>query len=587
MKKKNIFLAVALIAVFTILSFRIVKSFNTEGSEDRNVTNAASLNLEEYIGNKTSFNLVGQVEPIQKIDLKSEASGKIKRVNVKIGDEVKKGQILAEVDHSILDSQLVQAGANIERIKNSLELKETGASSEVIKQSEVQLEKVKTASESRLSQAKSALEMAKNNLRQIEGGGDSEIIKSSYENLVNAIHSSIVVLDNVKNTSDSILALENYFDRNQFENVISALDFSKLSKAETSFHKMSDSVKEIKAEIENLSTSLDYVEILEKAKNVKETLSIAQNHFYDLEATLNATVTSAKLSQAELDRTKANVSAASNSLVAANNGITNAMQNIDNSKSSYSSLKMAYEKAEQDYNNLLRQVEKDIDLAKASHEVVTAKPREVDLNGLRSSIKEAQAAYNIIRENRDKAILRAPIDGVVASVDISLGDFVGNGTPAISILSDEGLQITTFIDYSDLSSIKKGQEVVIEKNLAKGVVDRVSPMINEKTKKIEVVILVYEGVENLVSGQYANIELLLGNEEEDISNFYFLPLSSIKTTKEGSFVYTLNEDEEVKSVKIETGKIVGEKIEVFNLEGVEFILSSTRGISIGDKVNIQ
>lgn len=587
MKKKNIFLVSGLIVVFAILSFRIVNSFNTGGLEDEKVTNATVLKLEDHLANKTSLSLVGQVEPIQKIDLKSEASGKIKRLNIKIGEEVKKNQILSEVDHGILDSQLVQAGANIERIKNSLELKEAGASSEIIKQSEVQLEKIKAATNSQLSQAKSALDIAKNNLRSIDGEADSEIIKSSYENLVNAIHSSIVVLDNVKNTSDSILALENYFSKNEFENVISALDFSKLNKAERSFHQMSASVKDIKGEIQDLSSSFSYEEILNKANAVKKTLSIAQNHFYDLEATLNATVTSSRLSQADLDRTKANVSAASNSLVATNNGITNAIQNIDNTKSSYSSLKMVYEKAQRDYDNLVKQIEKDIALAKASHDVVTAKPRDVDLNGLRSSIKEAQAAYNIIRENRDKAILRAPIDGVIASVDVDLGSFVTNGTPIASILSDQGLQIKTFIDYSDLSSIKKGQEVLIEQSLAKGVVDRISPMINEQTKKVELIILVFEGSENLVSGQYANIELLMTSEDQDISNFYFLPLSSIKTTKDGSFVYALDEGDVVKSVKIETGKIIGDKIEVFNLEGIDFILSSTRGVNVGDKISIQ
>lgn len=587
MKKKNIFLSLFLILIFGIISFRVLNSFNVEDSKEEKLSKVSLLNLEEHLGNKTSLNLVGQVESIQKVDLQSEAAGKIKRLNIEIGQNVKKGQILAELDHSILDSQLVQAQANIERIQNSLELKLAGASDEVIRQSEVQLEKIESAGNLQLSQAKSALEIAENKLQNLEGEDDSQIIKSSYENLANSIHASIIVLDNVKNTSDSILALENYFSRNNFENVFSVLDISKLNKTERSFREMSTAISDVKTGIDNLSTSFSNQEILAKASDVKKVLSISQNHFYDLEAALNATITSAKLSQAELDQTKAKVSSASNSLSSVNQGITVAIQNISNSKSSYDSLKIAYQKAKEDYNNLEKQIEKDMALAKASHEVVTAKPRELDINSLKSSIKEAQAAYNIIRENRDKAILRAPIDGVIASVDVSMGNFVGNGTLMASILSDEGLQIKTYIDHNDLISVSKGQEVVIEQTLAKGVVDRVSPMINDKTKKIEIIILVSSGADNLVSGQHANIELIIDQSDNSEENFYYLPLASVKTTKDGSFVYTVGEDSRAEAIAIVTGQIIGDKIEVFGLSDLDYILASVRGISVGDKISIQ
>lgn len=587
MKKKNIFLSLLLIPLFVILSFRVVSSFNVEDVAQEKISRASLLKLDDYQGNKASLSLVGQVESLQRVDLQSEAAGKIKRINIEIGQSVRQGQVLAEVDHSILDSQLVQAQASIERIQNSLELKLAGATDEVVRQSESQLESVESAANLQLSQAKSALEIAKNNLQSLGDGNDSQIIKSSYDNLANAIHSSIIVLDNAKNTSDSILALENYFSRNNFENVFSVLDISKLNKAERSFYKMSTAISDVKKDIEGLSTSFSNEEVLARANAVKDVLVVTQNHFYDLEAALNATITSAKLSQAELNQTKASVSGTSNSLSGANKGITMAIQNISGSKSSYDSLKIVYEKASQDYDNLKMQVEKDMALAKASYEVVTAKPRELDLNSLRSSIKEAQAAYNIIRENRDKAILRAPIDGVIASVDVSLGNFVGNGTLMGSILSDEGLQIKTYIDHSDLISVSKGQEVVIEQTLAKGVVDRVSPMINDKTKKIEIIILVTSGGENLVAGQHANIELLIDSSDNPDTNFYYLPLSSIKTTKDGSFVYSVGDESRASMQEVRTGQIIGDKIEVFGLDDLDYILASSRGISVGDRLDIQ
>ncbi|MFA7171462.1 MAG: biotin/lipoyl-binding protein, partial [Candidatus Paceibacterota bacterium] len=55
----------------------------------------------------------GTVEAAKKIDLKFMSSEKIKEINVKVGDEVKEGDILAKLDTSKLDSQLLQAQASL------------------------------------------------------------------------------------------------------------------------------------------------------------------------------------------------------------------------------------------------------------------------------------------------------------------------------------------------------------------------------------------------------------------------------------------------------------------------------------------
>jgi len=56
----------------------------------------------------------GKVEPITKVEIKSKASGIVKRLYVDAGDRVKKGQLLAELDKEEIAARVAQAEAQVE-----------------------------------------------------------------------------------------------------------------------------------------------------------------------------------------------------------------------------------------------------------------------------------------------------------------------------------------------------------------------------------------------------------------------------------------------------------------------------------------
>jgi HlyD family secretion protein len=56
----------------------------------------------------------GKITPITKIEIKSKASGIVKRLAVDAGDRVKKGQILAELDKEEIQARVAQARAQME-----------------------------------------------------------------------------------------------------------------------------------------------------------------------------------------------------------------------------------------------------------------------------------------------------------------------------------------------------------------------------------------------------------------------------------------------------------------------------------------
>jgi HlyD family secretion protein len=64
---------------------------------------------------------IGKVEPLSKVEIKSKASGIIKYLYVNVGDKVKAGQLLVELDKEILEAQLKEARAFLTAAEGGLQ----------------------------------------------------------------------------------------------------------------------------------------------------------------------------------------------------------------------------------------------------------------------------------------------------------------------------------------------------------------------------------------------------------------------------------------------------------------------------------
>jgi HlyD family secretion protein len=62
----------------------------------------------------------GKVEPITKVEIKSKASGIVKKLYVEYGDRVKAGQVLADLDKEEIEAQVAKARAQLEASQASL-----------------------------------------------------------------------------------------------------------------------------------------------------------------------------------------------------------------------------------------------------------------------------------------------------------------------------------------------------------------------------------------------------------------------------------------------------------------------------------
>ena len=115
MKKKNLILIIAGIVVLAIIAY-----FLTGGKEEAPTISYETARVEKAtIGN--SVTATGTIEPVTKVEVGTQVSGIIDKIYVDYNSVVHKGQIIAELDKTSLQSELNSAKSNLAGAKSDLE----------------------------------------------------------------------------------------------------------------------------------------------------------------------------------------------------------------------------------------------------------------------------------------------------------------------------------------------------------------------------------------------------------------------------------------------------------------------------------
>ncbi|MDR2804147.1 MAG: efflux RND transporter periplasmic adaptor subunit [Dysgonamonadaceae bacterium] len=162
MKKKKVIIISVIVVVALILILFLVKGKRQAALQ----LNTAQVK-EETVENTVTA--TGYVQPVDQVEVGTQVSGVIEKIFVDYNSQVKKGQLLAEIDKSTLSERLVQAQASLTSAES--DLKYAQQNFDRVKQ----LYDVKAATEvayeeavNRLAQGETALANAKANLHQAQ-----------------------------------------------------------------------------------------------------------------------------------------------------------------------------------------------------------------------------------------------------------------------------------------------------------------------------------------------------------------------------------------------------------------------------------
>ncbi len=141
---KNFKIATIVVVMAALIVFRLVANKNSFDREQKLVSessNAVPVITERvaYKSISKDFYADGTFSAEKEVTVSSEISGKVISVNAEVGNHVQAGQVLANLDHSVLSARLQQAKANLEKHEKDLLrfknlLKTDGATSQQVEQ---------------------------------------------------------------------------------------------------------------------------------------------------------------------------------------------------------------------------------------------------------------------------------------------------------------------------------------------------------------------------------------------------------------------------------------------------------------------
>jgi RND family efflux transporter MFP subunit len=78
------------------------------------------------------------------------------------------------------------------------------------------------------------------------------------------------------------------------------------------------------------------------------------------------------------------------------------------------------------------------------------------LDGLTAQVEIAKAQLRLARNQLDRTVIRSPIDGVVASLDLDAGEVAAPGAPAIRVVQLDPVLVTLSVSDRDVVALERG-----------------------------------------------------------------------------------------------------------------------------------
>lgn len=417
----------------------------------------------------------GQVSASNQIDIKPKVSGDVVYVGVKNGQEVKAGDLIAQIDTSDAEKAVRDAKTALETAK--LELDELlrppdeyslMQAENALMQTKDNLTKLKFTQESKRQDALDAIEKAEDNLEKAYEDAFNAIADTFLDlptimtGLENILYSYDIAKSEVtvSNYSYNISALKNSVDygddRYQLEKFISSAETNyktSRTKYDENFENYKDTSRYSNKEVIEalLNETLETVKaIAEAVKSETNMLDYWVNYQSSRDRRIYAKVT-------EYQSDLKSYTSKTNSYLSS---LLSMQRTLEDNKES--KLKAERDLREMDQNNPL-------DLAAAERTVkekeealakLKAGPDELDIRAKKIAIQQKEDALLDAQQNLANHYIRAPFDGIIANLNVKKGESVSSNTVVATLITQQKIAEIT-LNEIDIAKVKVGQKANI------------------------------------------------------------------------------------------------------------------------------
>lgn len=458
----------------------------------------------------------GTINPVKEISLNFQSSGKVKSIDVKLGDSVSEGDLLATLDDSSILLKKAESEAGLKIAQANLSKVYSGAEREDINISRQSLEQAKLAEESARIDLEQNETTILENIRQAQKTYDDLMDNSfssptSYES---ALSSAELNLENTKKTSEKNLSnsksslllvlsdklltakvaknkVQEILDDDSIDNVLSVLNTAYKSEVKTKMNQIENNIVSVEKSIasaKSLETEASILLATNSLSSVLSDMQVVLDLSYEM---LENTIVTANFTQINLDTLKSLILSQNTSINTANSSLelsassyksvlisydtsinsaedalSQARVSLQNAKinalNSLNNIKLSSEKQYLAAKNKLDNASKSKELAQAQYDKVVAPARSEDVILAQAQVNQAQAAFDSVLKQVEDIKLYAPLSGVITEINNEAGEqYNGTSGSMIKMLVDNNFNIEVDISEANISKVKIGDKAEI------------------------------------------------------------------------------------------------------------------------------
>ncbi|CAA7599602.1 efflux transporter, RND family, MFP subunit [Acididesulfobacillus acetoxydans] len=522
---------------------------------------------------------LGVVTPFVQTSVAPAISGILQTVNVRPGDKITAGQVLATLNTDQLQAQANQAatGVQVAQAQRAAAGEQTGLTVQnaqaALKTAQAGLNSAQTQGKNQVGAAQKALAAAEANLSKAQTGTQNGVTQAQdglaqAQDGVNQAQSAVAAAQARLTAAQSLTASDLQIAQ---ENVTKAQDAmntaqTALQHAQQAAHSSTDPGL-LAAQAAYDQAAIGYQGALGalQAAQADKSVSVAQAAYNQAQSALQAA--------------QSQVQTAQSALAAAQSG-----KDVQVAQAAVNQAQQALSAAEAGAASAVKSAEAQVGQAQTAYQTALNNPA-LQVND--AQIQAAQASLQTIQTNIDKGQIKSPIGGYVQAVNAQVGQAVGPQGGFIVISSMNPLQATVDVPEAQISQVKVGAEmdiyVAATGKTYPGTVSAIHPALDTGNAVLDngnsnypVDVLIKQPAAGLLSGMRVE-----AHEVNPAQKVVLVPANSVLNIRNDQGEVFVVQNGTARSVTVKLGQLT-------NLEsagGADYPVMS--GLKDGDQVVIQ
>ena len=386
----------------------------------------------------------GSLLPQREAHLALGIAGRVEKVHVEVGDEVKAGDVLVQLETSNLERAVRSAEQALAIQEANLAQLRAGASEEEIAAARASVESARAglaSAKANLASAQAGLLSAKSALTQAELARDA---------LADA---EVIAEANLKSAKAGLESAQAQLDA-----LLEGADAETLEQARLNLEQAKNSLWHAQLERDAVKGRPGTPDYLKKEMDI----AVAN-------AEIAVRLAEISYQQAQEGATEETIAAAQASVAAAEAQVINAQVQLDdvaNQKAQAEAAVAQAQAAVKQAESMVAQAEAGVQQAEAAVAQAEANlamllkgASEEQIAIAEAQVEQARIALEEARDNLAKATLVAPFDGIVTAVYVEVGEWASG--LAVDLMDPSSLEVVLDVDEMDIGSLSIGQQAAV------------------------------------------------------------------------------------------------------------------------------